>query len=638
MNKKFILLPAAMLMLAACGGASSSVASSTPASSTTTSSATSLALDTNIYSVVGAFQGWNPADENTVMDRASGTNNYSLTLDLYQDTQWKLVINQSWDAGQVSPSSPGVSVQEDGTTIADFVNVGGTNMEAVGDGFDGYNFNTLVHGNYTINFTSLPALNRVLNIVRNGDPIVPPPTDITWYLVGNFTEPQWGDGFVEANEFVETSTPGTYERTLDLLEGYEFKVVKMVGTTPTWIGASILGDVTPVEYADAVGGSDNFIVATNGNYKLTLIDGATDVLNVERLGDPIVAPPTESTYFLRGSIGDGDGKVTEWGADLTAWELVEDANVGSFEIILDLYVGNEFKVVKNGLTWMGATFLRTFDDTQIGGSDNISVLAEGNYKVALVAGDTDVIDIYRLGDATVPGTTEVDPADWFLVGSVTDPAWTPSDKSLPLTAVEGQTGVYAITLELDANQLFKVKTGTTWETGRDLGFGAVTAAPGGAFGDDFGNIKVLADGKYTITFTFAPSAGSISITASGWIGYGMGISEPAADMTMTYAGITGSWWEKNAQLNLASFDGTKTGITFAFTGVAGHEYLFKIEGAGAGAPVELAIVGDGNAQTLTLDLSAKTEAERANLKLIVLFVKTLDASGSITVQPFTYVS
>jgi hypothetical protein len=215
------------------------------------------------------------------MDRASGTNNYSLTVDLYVDTQWKLVINQSWDAGQVTPSSPGVSVQEDGTTIADFVNDGGMNMEAVVDGFDGYNFNTLVHGNYTINFTSLPALNRVLNIVRNGDPITPP-TDITWYLVGNFTESGWG-GFVETNEFIETSTPGTYERTLDLLEGYEFKVVK-VGNTYTWFGTEIFGDVTPIEYADAVGGQDSFVVATSGKYKLTLNEIPGIILNFERLG------------------------------------------------------------------------------------------------------------------------------------------------------------------------------------------------------------------------------------------------------------------------------------------------------------------------------------------------------------------
>ena len=118
----------------------------------------------------------------------------------------------------------------------------------------------------------------------------------------------------------------------------------------------------------------------------------------------------------------------------------------------------------------------------------------------------------------------------------------------------------------------------------------------------------------------------------------MSIAETSEQMVMTYADIGGEWWNKNAQLNLASFDGTKTGITFTFTGVDTHEYLFKIEGTGAGTPVEASLVSDGTEQTLTLDLSSKTEAERANLKFVVLFVKTAGASGSITVLPFTYVS
>ena len=663
MNKKFILLPAAMLLLAACGGAASSEASSTPASSTTPSSATpsSAALDSNLYTVVGAFQGWDPLDEDTVMTRATGTNNFSLTLDLYVDTQWKLVINQSWDAGQVSPSSPGVIVQENGTAVADFLTAGGTNMAAVSDGFDGYNFNTTVHGNYTINFTSLPALSRVLNIVRNGDPIVPPPTNTDWYIVGSFTDPTWGDGFVPANLFTETSTPGTYEKTLDLLEGYEFKIVKMVGTTPTWNGTSILGTVTPAEYDDAVGGSDNFVVATNGNYKLTLIDGETDVLNVERLGDPIIAPPEAFDYFIAGSF-----TTPAWGVGFDVLEnpfKFTKVSEQNYFLSIDLFYSYQFKIIRapEGATTDAGNVWNGFDKVNsvtpegniVGGDGGNIVLkydallsANGNYYIDLVITEVDglSINLFRNGDATETAPAlETDPEDWYLVGSVTDTgepntAWNPADKSKALTPVVGKLGSYEISIELEVDDLFKVKTGGSWDLGRDIGFSGLISSPAGTFADDTGNIKVLVASSYTIRFNFIPSGGTIEITANGWLGYGMSIAETSEQMVMTYADIGGEWWNKNAQLNLASFDGTKTGITFTFTGVDTHDYLFKIEGTGAGAPVEASLVSDGTEQTITLDLSSKTEAERANLKLVVLFVKTAGASGSITVLPFTYVS
>jgi len=455
-------------------------------------------------------------------------------------------------------------------------------MEAADDGFDGYNFNTKVNGSYTINFTSLPALNRVLNIVRNGDPIVPPPTDLTWYLVGSFTEPQWGDGFVEANEFVETSTPGTYERTLDLLEGYEFKVVRMLGTTPSWIGASILGTVTPVEFADGVGGTDNFVVATSGNYKLTLIDGETDVLNFERLGDPIVAPPVVP-YPLpqwrvfkndwEGSVASHEGVegqlvMTVENANFSQnWQLqvIQDAfalgtgpdNAGSIQFEagktyranfdakasiagdINLAIGHAgggwtpYHQDTISLTTEMQTFNKEF--TLDAGGD-FSTLAQfklemGTLFTGAPAGSTFTLDNVSIEEKVgedfvatsliVNGTMDelaVDPASWFLVGSVTDPAWDPANSTLSLLPVDGQTGVYAITLELAIDQEFKVKTGATWDEGKDFGFDAVTDFPTDAFVSSGGNIKTLIAGNYVVTFTFAPAGaslgGTIAITSA----------------------------------------------------------------------------------------------------------------------------
>jgi hypothetical protein len=578
MNKKFILLPAAMLLLAACGGAASSEASSTPASSTPPSSVTpsSLALDSNLYTVVGAFQGWNPLDEDTVMTRASGTNNFSLTLDLYVDTQWKLVINQSWDAGQVSPSSPGVTVQENGTAVADFLTAGGTNMAAVGDGFDGYNFNTKVHGNYTINFTSLPALSRVLNIVRNGDPIVPPPTNIDWYIVGSFTDPTWGDGFVPANLFTETSTPGTYEKTLDLLEGYEFKIVKMVGTSPSWNGTSILGTITPAEYDDAVGGSDNFIVATNGNYKLTLIDGETDVLNIERLGDPIIAPPSV-TYDLpewrvfkndwagsAASIQGVDGELVmtvENAVFSENWNLqvIQDAFAPHFggadnEGHMQLEAGKTYRVAFDakasvagninlaighaGGGWTPyytellpvTTELQEFETEFTLASDgNFTTLAQfklemGNLFAGAAAGSTFTLDnvvieekvdeLFVATDLIVNGTMDkvVYFTSYSFVGAATGAGWNNGAAGYAL-AYNATTKEYTFTGLVLTADLFRITITGTW--GGNIGFSKLTAVPTGftaAAEDD--NIAVSAEGvgTYNVLLVFVDDVAQLTFT------------------------------------------------------------------------------------------------------------------------------
>ncbi|MCF7930529.1 MAG: carbohydrate binding domain-containing protein [Acholeplasmataceae bacterium] len=121
-----------------------------------------------------------------------------------------------------------------------------------------------------------------------------------------------------------------------------------------------------------------------------------------------------------------------------------------------------------------------------------------------------------------------------------------------------------------------------------------------------------------------------------WIGYGTTtVVETETDVTITYADTAVEWWNNNAQLEVVNFDRTKEAILFTFTGVVGHEYLFKIEGGGAA--VELPIVGDGTEQQLELSLASLTETQRMGLNLIIVFVKTQGASGSVVVKPWEYV-
>ena len=128
----------------------------------------------------------------------------------------------------------------------------------------------------------------------------------------------------------------------------------------------------------------------------------------------------------------------------------------------------------------------------------------------------------------------------------------------------------------------------------------------------------------------------VDVVEPDWMGYGtFTVTEDTGFVTIGYSGITANWWESNAQYKIAEFDGTKDAVQFTFTGVAGHEYLFKIEGGGVNT--ELGMVADGTEQMLELDLIGFTAEQRAGLNLVIVFVKTEAAEGTLALNDFVYV-
>jgi hypothetical protein len=529
MNKNH-LLPALLFVLAACGGTASSASSSSsvPASSSAPSSAP---VDNNEYRLVGAQENhgtWTPANA-PVMTRAAGTNSFSITTDVYKDSEFKVVIGTAWTNGEVGPLSSGITISVDGVAwtkdgAGALVIPEASKIEASGTLGTG-NFKAREHGSYTVTFVSLPVLTRTFSIVRNGDPIVPPPTTLDFYLVGNFTTPNWGEGFVPANAFTETSVAGTFEKTLDLLIGNEFKIVRMLGTTATWLGApnvdiTLLPSATPA----TIGGTDNFTVSVHGQYKVTVVNGAKPGVTFDRLGDPIVPPPAP----------------------------------------------------------------------------------------------------------------EVDPANWKIVGTMTTPGFTPSNNSLPLLPVSGVAGSYSIDLDLVLGSQFKVKTGDAWDTGRDLGFAAVTSVTTGLFSNVDGNINSLVSGKFRVTYAFAPSAGTITIAPLGWIGYATVVTQGTTSASIAYANVPTADWGRNSQLRLtAPFDQTKEGVEFDFTGKADDNYLFKVEGPLGNS--ELLVKATGAEQKLIVPVVQLNATQRAALNLFVIFARTDASTGTIVVRDWKYV-
>jgi hypothetical protein len=241
--------------------------------------------------------------------------------------------------------------------------------------------------------------------------------------------------------------------------------------------------------------------------------------------------------------------------------------------------------------------------------------------------------------STSTSTTEVDSADWYLIGNVTDPIWTPGLKTYPLTLVSGQTGVYEVTIALGVDDEFKVKTGAEWNQGRDIGFDRTTAAAPGTFiAGENGNIKATASGTFRVVFTFAASAGTIVISPTGWIGYGsFGINQGSTSTSISYIGPD-PFYNESAQLRLASaFDGANEGIEFAFTGKTDDTYLFKAEGPN-GVAKESAVVATGSEQTFILSLANLTEAQRDTINLFILFSQTAGSEGTIVISGWDYVA
>jgi hypothetical protein len=514
MNKNH-LLPALLFVLAACGGTTSS---SAPASSAP--------VDNNEYRFIGGqanIGGWTPANA-PVMTRATGTNSFSWTGDLYEDSTWKLVIGTDWANGEVGPMSAGLSIIDKGVTwtkdaegalvIPDDSNTGfDPGLGGVG------NFKTLVDGSYTVTFVSLPALTRTFTIVRNGDPVVPAPSITNWTLVGT-----------------------------------------MIG----WI--------------------------------------------------------VEDQSFMMNNLNDENE---------------------FYSLTLNLYANDEFKFVKNA-AWggdLGFSIVQSPVATDIvenGG--NIKVVRDGSYEIELTVGATTTATVVRLGDlATLDGGL-------FLVGTVTTPEWTPSDTSLSLVDTNGDGKYYGV-FTLGLNKEFKLKSGTAWDVGFDAGFGRVASMPTGAFADAGGNIKVLA-GTADVPHAFLIEArlvgGSVRIVISpAWSNYGFPTLtySPATGTSIGYLNTTNEFWNSNAQMRIyGGFDATKTKVNFEYTGVTGHEYLFKIEKGSINK--EARSVATGERQTFVLDISTISEADRATLNLLVVFhtAPTNPVSGTLVIHGVSYAS
>ncbi|MFA5236099.1 MAG: hypothetical protein WC399_04595 [Bacilli bacterium] len=240
--------------------------------------------------------------------------------------------------------------------------------------------------------------------------------------------------------------------------------------------------------------------------------------------EPTSTEPVEDTnvYRLVGSFSD-----PQWVVDSADYvmEKATGENVFTFEA-LDLFVDEQWQITVNG-SWdnqIGFTSTITLvdPDTTMGQGDgptvkNFKVLTDGNYDIELDTGVTPrKVTITRNGDPVDVPTEEENADQWYLAGSMTDPAWAAEgvlDDDFELIEDDTIANYYFGTFDLEANDEFKVvpvDLDDDWTYAR--GASKVQADDPVPSWLDLtsagGNIKILEAGQYKVEFYWVASVGA----------------------------------------------------------------------------------------------------------------------------------
>ncbi len=157
-----------------------------------------------------------------------------------------------------------------------------------------------------------------------------------------------------------------------------------------------------------------------------------------------------------------------------------------------------------------------------------------------------------------------------------------------------------------------------------------------------GTVDTETAGEYILTYTVSDEAGNeateervVTVIKPDWFVYGMERTVNEDSTTIAYSEVGDSWWTTNAQHEFDSFDGSYDKLKITFSGEEGHEYLFKVEGDGGNT--EKSVTATGDVQEFILPMDDMTEAERDQIDLMIFFVTTVGATGSVDIYGWEYV-
>ncbi|MBU0997048.1 MAG: hypothetical protein KKE16_03275, partial [Firmicutes bacterium] len=407
----------------------------------------------------------------------------------------------------------------------------------------------------------------------------------------------------------------------------------------------------------------------NGDFSTDMATlAATDtagwaVWSTQGLTDSWALPAYEGTQTIAGGVLTATTTIkggADWACQIQYNSPTADLTVGAiYKVEMDINSNVDTQIA---LQFKGATNDGPHS-TQV-----VNLLAGDNHVVVYLTAMQETMRLFLLIGLTEPGTTlvfdnivvfepkvpEEAPAMWtgygmetvevdgVVTATYTDTPsewWNVNIQSAVADFDETKTSIiFTFTGVAGTEYLFKIEGG-----GQGVEASAIATGASQEFVLDLSGKTEAERAGFNLIVVFVKTVGaSGSFTVDGWeyvipswVGYGMEVVLDGSAVTATYTATPTEWWSNNIQSSLADFDATKPGIIFTFTGVAGVEYLFKIEGGGQF--VEASAIATGDSQEFTLDLSGKTEAERDGFNLIIVFVKTVGAAGSFTVEGWTYV-
>ncbi len=345
--------------------------------------------------------------------------------------------------------------------------------------------------------------------------------DSSWNKAGAF-----GGNFAY---FMPTETEGVYQTNSFELRRYgNFQVAPVGVTTNDWSKDAFDGDY--IKEGDAVlsknrGG--NIAVQKHGKYTITLdlrgekavVSGVCD----REMDDGDV----KDIYYIVGSANTTSGWTLANDVATAGGYVFTDNEDGTYSLTVELARGKEFKVAIIGLEYDGSLAEWAVPRDLIGNkntatvdtdykltwtdSDNICVGLSGKYTFTLnPAGGTHNSLSYTFERTAA---TETAPAvlRYFIKGSM-DTNWnSPWDDTRELKAVDGQEGVYELTINLDAGVSFGFRSSFENEDGTVqgeqagwFGYGAFTLAGNTeSIAQDNSNYKTVSKGTYKFTLNLS---------------------------------------------------------------------------------------------------------------------------------------
>lgn len=463
--------------------------------------------DTRTWAIVGSGQGdilsssaWGTVITDVhMLEKTEGENEFTITLDLYEDDQFQFATDTSWmnqrGFGYIPLADRTMTV--DGEEVTPFSGGGG-----IGETADKQS-NIIVEypGNYTFTLTTYPDEDYYDDNVNNGlvsisnfdtityeynGPAAELSSTVTEFYIKGQDITQWGDMYNPATQM--TRVGSTYTLTVYLKAGDQVMFTSLnvdretgestVGTT--YINVTNLDEESASLFTAA---GNNMTVNTSGEYTFTY-DADSKTLSAALDED---VTPLQADYYLDGSFGglswnqsfyDPDYKFAAAGNDVYTLDGIELA--AGDEIVIQSFT--------RGATEESGEKLAAYNFRYYRGTDGAFEAADAdnnNYNIAVVTAGTYNIEF----DAYAKIITIV-PADMqhtvYIKGSFVE-GWKITDENGELIddykLEETSDGVFEITMTITDEMV----NGATWQAGLQLD--TTTGSDGtfigaGALGED----------------------------------------------------------------------------------------------------------------------------------------------------------